>query len=158
MWAVCGPPRTGTTAMMEAVAAWTTLSVRWHLGTEWASRSQTGRNEPFCELPPHLLADAGPDDLVKILDPGVPITPTRAILMIRDPGVVADSARHHLGQLITAEDVAGRTQAFRDAGWPTDEVHITELCDQDALFARLARLGWPVVGRSEIIETRAVRP
>jgi hypothetical protein len=157
MWAVCGPPRTGTTAMLEAVASWTSLSVRWSVRTEWANRRQTGLNEAFLELPPDAIRGAGPDDVVKILNPGVPVEPTRAILMVRDPEVVSASARARLGQLISPAEVVARADLFRARGWPLDEVDVSELCDLPSLFGRLASRGWPVVGPSRTLSTKAVR-
>lgn len=159
MWAVCGPPRSGTTAMLEAIAAWTTLSVRWSLPLEWATRTQCGIYESFLELPPCSLGDAGPDEVVKILNPETSLRPTRAVLMIRDPVDVSMSASQHLRQRISPVEVAGRVQAFRDTGWEIDEVCMEELLSHrlPQLFTRLARRGWPVVEHSPTLVTRALR-
>lgn len=160
MWVVCGPPRSGTTAMLEAIASWTTLTVRWNLDTEWMSRRQTGHPEAFLELSPAEIRHAGGGDVVKILDPSVKVTPTRAILMIRDPELVSASARRVLGQLIHPEQVEARVEAFRELGWPLDEVRIDELSNlpsQRALFTRLRRSGWPVTTRSTRMITKATR-
>ncbi len=157
MWVVCGPPRSGTTAMLQAIAAWTTLRIRWDVVLEWRSRELTGSLESFLELTPPEIPSAGDDEVVKVLDPGVDITPTRAILMIRDPALVSRSARRVLGQLISPEEVTARVDAFRAIGWPIDEVDVAELDDQRALFVRLARSGWPVLGLSTTMTTKAVR-
>jgi len=157
MWVVCGPPRSGTTAMLEAVAAWTTLRVRWSLPVEWQSRTQTGRAESFLELPSYLVGQAGAGEVVKVLDPAVSFRPTRALLMIRDPVEVSRSARARLKQLISPGDVSARVEAFRSLGWDLDEVGFDELGDLPVLFARLADCGWPVVGPAQAMLTWGVR-
>jgi len=155
MWVVCGPPRSATTTMLEAVAAWTTLTVRWDLQAEWYSRQQTSLAEHFYETSDHQTL---PGDVVKILNPHLALpTPTRAVLMIRDPHEVSRSARK-LGQRISPADVTARVEAFRHR-WPerVDDVHIRELTDMTALFRRLETSGWPVAEPAYQMATKAVR-
>jgi hypothetical protein len=156
MWVVCGAPRTGTTAMLEAIASWTTLAVRYDIGTEWRSRAQTGMRETFLE---NGAGGAGPNDVVKILNPAFnAVDVSRAILMIRDPEAAAASARRNLGQRMTAQDVTARLDAFRAKFEHIDEVRFAELGDLANLFARLASRGWPVVGRCSKLRLVADRP
>ena len=158
MWAVCGPPRSGTTAMLEAIAAWTTLSVRWNLDTEWLTRRQTGRNEAYLEMPNRHLEDLGPDAVAKILNPQACVTPTRAVLMVRDPAEIVDSARRTLGQRLDRAGVEERYAQFRARGWAIDEVRTEELERPPWLFERLGKAGWPVATYTPELTLRAQRP
>lgn len=144
--------------MLELVAAWTTLSIRWDVRLEWASRRQAGLEEHFYETAPARHLEMRDDHAcVKVLDPQAPIAPpVRAILMIRDPRRVSRSAAK-IGQRITPEQVSERMEAFRMAYPAVDEVYMGELNHPTALFARLAAAGWPVVAPSYEMETRAVR-
>ena len=141
--------------MLEAVAVWTTLTIQWDVRWEWSSRRETGLRERFVEGPVHGAAD---DTAVKVLDPNVSIPPpTRVILMLRDPQQVAASAVK-IGQLLTAEQVTSRVDAFRVRWRPViDEVHVTELNRPAALFARLAQSGWPTAPPCTVMQTRAAR-
>lgn len=142
--------------MLEAIASWTTLSVRYDIGTEWRSRAQTRLGETFLE---GGEGGAGPGDVVKILDPAADVPDvSRAILMIRDPEAAAESARRKLGQRMTADDVTARVEAFRVKFPDVDEVRFAELGDLANLFARLAQRGWPVVGRCTKLRLTADRP
>jgi hypothetical protein len=148
MWAVAGPPRSGTTMMLEAVALWTPLRVRWDLSTEWASRSQV-RPEPFLEIQPSRLGEAGQDEVVKILDPALPVEPVRVIIMRRDPVQVAASTTKTLGRL-SAEAVEERYVAFlRRFSNRVDVINYADVTGRDpaslgSVFAALRDSGWPV--------------
>lgn len=154
-WVVCGPPRSATTFMLEALAAWTTLTVVWDLNVEWRSRAETGLPERFRETAPGTAA--GPRTLVKILNPEVRVPGvSRAILMVRDPRQVNVSARK-IRQEITVADVARRMAGFRRAYPMRDEVQVDELADLPRLMARLKQAGWPVTRPVWRMTTRAMR-
>lgn len=162
MWAVCGPPRSGTTYMLELVAAWMDLTVVWNVALEWRSRKENHLREHFYEMEPTALCERPhgiPYDrvVIKILDPDVDVDVTRAILMIRDPEDVHRSA-FKLGQRIYPDQVVERVNQFRErfAG-RVDEVQFEELQDLRALFGRLKGAGWPVTDPVYTMETRAVR-
>jgi len=148
MWAVAGPPRSGTTMMLEAVALWTPLRVRWDLSTEWASRSQV-RPEPFLEIQPSRLGEAGQDEVVKILDPALPVEPVRVIIMRRDPGQVAASTTKMLNQLPARAVEKRYAGLLRRFGNRADVIHYSDVAGRDprslgGVFASLRNSGWPV--------------
>lgn len=154
-WVVCGPPRSATTFMLEALAAYTPLTVVWDLNVEWRSRTETGLVERFRETAPGTAH--GPDVLVKVLNPGVSVPDVeRAVLMVRDPAEITASARK-IRQSITAADIAGRMAGFRGRYRHLDEVHVAELADLPRLMRRLGEAGWPVVGPCWRMATRAMR-
>lgn len=154
-WVVCGPPRSATTFMLEALASYTTLTVVWDLNVEWRSRRETGLAERFRETAPGTAR--GDDVLVKVLNPDVVLPDVeRAVLMVRDPAEITASARK-LRQHITEADIAERMAGFRARYLRLDEVHIGELGNLPALMGRLREAGWPVVAPCWRMATRAMR-
>lgn len=151
-WVVCGPPRSATTFMLEAVAVYTDLEIQWNVRSEWESRKVLP--ERFYEN-----GDGGAGVVVKVLDPDrLPAVVSGAVLMVRDPVSVSASAAK-IGQLIPPEHVTARVDEFRHrlAGRVV-EVDIAELVDLDSLFRRLASAGWPVLPPCHTMATRAARP